>query len=245
MDVTLEKGERIEDLQCNGLKIIQNKNYYTFTSDSVILANFINLKKDDFAIEIGTGCGVISVLLSAKVDFKKIVAFELQDKMAHLAEKNVLLNDLQDKIQIISDDAKNFKDYIDCYADVVFSNPPYMHEGSLNKNDVKSIARHDSTLPLSDLCKIACQMLKFGGKFYMTFPASRCAEAIHTLIENGLEPKRMFFTENNRREIKLIVVEAVKGARHGVKVLPNLVTNDIDGQYLKILQTRYFLKNEK
>lgn len=245
MDVTLEKGERIEDLQCKGLKIIQNKNYYTFTSDSVILANFINLKKDDFAIEIGTGCGVISVLLSAKVDFKKIVAFELQDKMAHLAEKNVLLNDLQDKIQIISDDAKNFKDYIDGYADVVFSNPPYMHESSLNKNDVKSIARHDSTLPLADLCKIACQMLKFGGKFYMTFPASRCAEAIHTLIENGLEPKRMFFTENNKREIKLIVIEAVKGARHGVKVLPNLVTNDIDGQYLKILQTRYFLKNEK
>lgn len=101
MAVVLEEGERIEDLQCKGLKIIQNKNFYTFTSDSVILANFINLKKTDRCVEIGTGCGVIPVLVSAKTSFDKIYAFELQNEMARLAEKNVLLNKLEDKVSII------------------------------------------------------------------------------------------------------------------------------------------------
>ena len=95
----LEEGERIEDLQCKGLKIIQNKNYYTFTSDSVILANFVRLKERDVCVEIGAGCGVISILLSAKNSFKKITAFELQPEMAQLADKNVKLNNLEEKIE--------------------------------------------------------------------------------------------------------------------------------------------------
>ena len=129
MEVKLDRNERIEDLQCNGLKIIQNKEQYTFTSDSVILANFISTKKEDLCAEIGTGCGVISILLSAKSQFKKISAFELQPQMARLAEKNVILNKLEEKIEIISDekievykfmlveleDGMTVKDLIDIY----------------------------------------------------------------------------------------------------------------------------------
>ena len=111
MDVKLEKDERLEDLQCKGLKIIQNKNYYTFTSDSVILANFIKLNNKDNCVEIGTGCGVISVLLSAKTDFNKIIAFEIQSEMARIAEKNILLNNLEEKIQVISDDVRNYRQH--------------------------------------------------------------------------------------------------------------------------------------
>ncbi len=240
MEIKLDKDERIEDLQCQGLKIIQNKNLYTFTSDSVILANFINLKKEDVCVEIGTGCGVIAVLLSAKVEFKKIYAFELQPDMSKIAGKNIILNDLQEKIEVINDDIKNFKQHISPgHVSVVFSNPPYIH-GNENFNDSKSLARHDKTLSLNDLCKCASSILKFCGKFYMTFPANRSAEAIHCLIENNLEPKRMFFTENGKKESILFVVEAVKGGRHGVKVLPTLETNDLKGEYLKILHTKYF-----
>lgn len=241
----LDKDERIEDLECHGLKIIQNKNYYTFTSDSVVLANFIKLKKSDKCVEIGTGCGVISVLLTAKTEFDKIYAFEIQDEMARLAEKNVIFNDLQDKIQVISDDVKNFRQYIENESiDVVFSNPPYMRKDvQLNKNRIKSIARHDESLPINELCKCAYSMLKFGGKFYVVYSAERSCELIHTLINYNLEPKRMFFTQNGKGKVILIVIEAVKGGKHGVEVLPELETNDVKGEYLQLLQTKYFGRN--
>ena len=244
MEVEILKDERVEDLDCQGLKIIQNKNFYTFTSDSVILANFIKLNKNDECVEIGTGCGVISILLSAKTQFKKIYAFEVQNEMAKLAEKNIRFNDLQEKITIISDDVRNYKQHLqDKMLDVVFSNPPYLKKDtSLNKNVVKNIARHEENLPLKDLCKTASKMLKFGGKFFVIYTATRTAELICGLVENNLEPKRMFFTNNGKGRVVLVVIEAVKGGRHGIEVLPELATNDLDGSYLKTLQTKYFGK---
>lgn len=242
MKVTLSKDERVEDLECHGLKIIQNKNYYTFTSDSVVLANFIKLKKSDVCVEIGAGCGVISVLLSAKTEFNKIYAFEYQSEMARLAEKNVLFNDLQEKISVISDDVRNYRQYLKAESiDVVFSNPPYLRKDSaLNKNAIINNSRHDDSLPLKDLCKTAFGMLKFGGKFFVVYTATRTAELIYMLMENNLEPKRMFFTQNGKGRVVLVVIEAVKGGKHGIEVLPELETNDINGEYLQLLQTKYF-----
>ncbi len=245
MKVEIAKDERIEDLECHDLKIIQNKNYYTFTSDSVVLANFIKLKKKDKCVEIGTGCGVISVLLTAKTEFDKIYAFEIQSEMARLAEKNVILNDLQEKIEVISDDVRNFKQYIDVESiDVVFSNPPYMRKDiELNKNPIKNKARHDESLSINDLCQCAYSMLRFGGRFFVVYSAERSAELIYTLMNHNLEPKRMFFTQNGKGKVILIVVEAVKGGKHGVEVLPELETNDVKGEYLQLLQTKYFGRN--
>ena len=236
----LGKDERIEDLQCKGLQIIQNKSLYTFTSDSVVLANFIKLKNNDKCVEIGTGCAVISTLLCGKTIFQKIKAFELQKEMAELAQKNVELNSLQDKIEVINDDIKNFNKYIEKgWADVVFSNPPYMKESIVNVNVVKAKARHEQSLPLHELCNIASQILKENGKLFLVYGAGRSAELIHCLIENKLEPKRMFFTENGKGKTILIVIEAVKDGRSGVEVLPNLVTNDKEGSYLETLHTKY------
>lgn len=236
----LENGEKIEDLQCKNLKIIQNKNYYTFTSDSVILANFINTKKTDKCVEIGCGCGVISILLSAKKDFKKITAFELQKEMALLAEKNIKLNNLQEKIQLINENILNFNNFIEkSSVDVVFSNPPYMIGGNENKNQIRDKARHEKSLPLDDLTAVTSAMLKFGGKFYVVYSAERSAQLIHSLIKNNLQPKRMFFTQNGKGRVVLVVIEAVKGGKSGVKVLPELVTNEEDGQYLEKLHTKY------
>lgn len=241
-EIELKEGERVEDLQCKGLKIIQNKNLYTFTSDSVILANFISLKKNDVCAEIGTGCGVISILLSAKNEFSKITAFEIQEKMASLAQKNVKLNNLEDKIQIICDDICNFSQYFKSETfDVVFSNPPYMKSGkNKNINHVRDKARHDDSLSLENLCYYASKMLKFGGKFYVVYSAERSVELLATLKKNNLEPKRMFFTQNGKGKVVLIVVEGVKGGKSGVKVLPELVTNDLNGDYIEKLQTKYF-----
>lgn len=236
----LNKDERIEDLQCNNLKLIQNKTLYTFTSDSVVLANFIKLKTDDRCVEIGTGSGVISILLSAKTNFDKVYAFEYQEEMAKLAERNVLLNNLREKIEIIFDDVRNFKQHLkDEKFDVVFSNPPYMKESTINQNKVRAIARHDENLPMEDLCKTAKDLLKYNGKFYLVYTATRSAELIACLMKNGLEPKRMFFTENGKGKVILVVIEAVKGGKHGIEVLPNLITNDLKGDYLSLLHTRY------
>ena len=236
----LNEDERIEDLQCDGLKIIQNKKLYTFTSDSVVLANFIGLKSKEKCVEIGTGSGVISLLLCKKTKFDFIYAFELQKEMSDLAQKNIELNKLDDKIQIINDDILNFGKYIkNGEIDVVFSNPPYMKESQQNENSVKAIARHDKSLPIDKLCKVSSQMLKSGGAFYVVYSSQRAAELIYNLKQNKLEPKTIFFTENGKGKTILIVVKAVKDGKEGVEVLPTLVTNDKEGKYLEILHTKY------
>ncbi len=229
----LNKGEQIEDLQCEGLKVIQDKNLYTFTCDSAILANFISLKKNEIALEIGCGCGVISILLTKKVKFKKIYAIELQPKMAELARRNVKLNGVEDKIEIINDDILLYDRYFKKGEfDVVFSNPPYMlSSGDKNASEVRNIARHDFALPLEKFCQISSALLKEGGRLYVVYTATRSAELIYNLKKERLEPKKMFFTQNGKGKIKLIVIEAVKGGHQGIKVLPELVTNEKTGEY--------------
>ena len=236
----LQKNERIEDLQCNGLQIIQNKSLYTFTSDSVVLANFISTKKNDKCVEIGSGSGVISLLLSQKTQFEQITAFEIQKEMFDLLERNIELNNLKDKIKPVNDDIKNYKKYISQGSvDVVFSNPPYMKEDTLNSNVVKAIARHEKYLPIDELCTCAFQMLKAGGRIFIVYGAKRTTDLLVSLSKHKLEPKKMFFTENGKGQVVLCVVEAVKLGKSGVEVLPNLVTNDQDGKYIELLHTKY------
>ncbi|MBE7074117.1 MAG: hypothetical protein E7379_03395 [Clostridiales bacterium] len=237
----LAENERIDDLQCDGLKIIQDKSLYTFTSDSVVLANFVKTKKSDFCVEVGSGSGVISILLSAKSKFQKCLCFEIQEQMFNLLNKNISLNNLNEKLVAINDDIANFDKYIKSgEIDVVFSNPPYMKEDiSRNQNQVRDIARHSSYLPIQTLCSVAGKMLKVGGKFYVVYTSERSAELIANLLSNNLQPKKMFFTENGKGRVVLVVIEAVKGGKSGVTVLPQLTTNDKDGKYLEILQTKY------
>jgi len=239
----INKNERIEDLQCKGLKIIQNKSLYTFTSDSVILANFLKIKPKENAVEIGSGCGVISILASAKNKFQKIIAFEINEVMSVLARRNIELNNLQDKIEIVNDNVQNYGKFLKkASIDVVFSNPPYMKEiVNGRENDVRNCARHDNLLKIEDLCKVASDMLKFGGRFYIIYSAERSCELIYELSKCDLQPKTMFFTENGKGRVVLVIIEAVKGGKAGVKVLPNLKTNNQDGKFLAKLQTRNFI----
>lgn len=241
--VFLNENERLEDLQCGRLEIIQNKNLYTFTSDSVILANFLKANPNDFVVEIGTGSGVISILAQAKNNIKKITAFEIQREMAELAEKNVKLNNLAEKIEVVCDDAKNFeKHFQKCRANVVFCNPPYFKPTNFAQTLVNKIAKEEVTLSCEDLCATASQMLKDGGSFYVCYPAERTAELVCTLQKHNLCTKEMFFTENGKGKVKTLFLKAVKGGKFGTKVRPNLVTNDENGDYLSILHTKNFLK---
>lgn len=242
MKLSLKSSERIDDLQFEGLKIIQDKNLYAFTSDSVVLANFLKIKKGEFAVEIGSGSGVVSILATKKTNAKNIVGFEIQENLFNLAKKSLILNGILN-VEFVNDDVKNFKKYVKQEsADVVFSNPPYKKNGSAvpNENPSKALARHEKFLPLTDLCQVTSKILKFGGRAYFVYDADRCCEMIAELKKCNLEPKRMFFTENGKGKIVLFVVEAVKGASPGVKIYPNLVTNDKNGDYLQEIKNYKF-----
>ena len=231
-------SERIEDLQCQGLKIIQDSDLYAFTSDSVILANFIKTKSKDVVVEIGAGSGVISILVQAKNKLKKIYAFEIQECMQKICKKNIELNDLSQNIELISDDIKNFDKYLQKPVDVVFSNPPYFNTTNFEQSDVNKIAKEETCLTCEQLVECASKMLKFGGVFYVCYSAERSCELISNCCKYALESKEMFFTENGKGKTKLFVLKAVKGGKHGVEVLPNLITNDKDGKYLEDLHTK-------
>ena len=238
------KTERIEDLQFAGLKIIQDSTKYCFTSDSAILSNFVSCKKTDNVCEIGTGTGVISILVSAKQNPKKVVAFEIQKDIASLAKRNVELNNLQEKIEVVNAPIQNCFDYVERESfDVVFSNPPYK---KVDKNTLvsiaeeKAISRHEVKLNLNELLSNSSKLLKFGGKLFLVYDASRTAELIYKLKENKLEPKRMFLTAPNEKANPILVlIEAVKGGKEGIKILPTLITNDKDGNYIYTIQKLY------
>lgn len=235
-------SERIEDLQCNGLKIIQDDELYTFTSDSVILANFLKIKKKDLVVEIGGGSGVISILAQAKNNVNQIKIFEIQEKMQELCKKNIILNNLSDKLELICDDVKNFRKYVDIgQVDVVFSNPPYFKCTNFKQSLVKKLAKEEVLLNIANLVKVSSQMLKFGGSFYCTFPAERSVELVTLCEKHHLAVKELLFTENGKGEVKLVVLKAVKGGKNGVKIYPNLITNSEDGGYLQQLQTKNFI----
>lgn len=218
----LEKGERLEDLGCNNLKIIQNKNLYTFTSDSVILANFLKIKSKESAVEIGGGSGVISILATAKNKVKKIKIFEIQENLQKLCEKNIKINNLNDVLELISDDVRNFKKYVEVGSqDVVFSNPPYFLVDK-TENSVRKFARQEVFLNLKDLIKISSQMLKYGGRFYLIYPASRLCELIYECEKNDIKIKKLFFTENKNKVVNLVVIEGRKNGSDGVQILPTI-----------------------
>ena len=233
--LNLKESERLDDLQFCGLKIVQDKSLYSFTSDSVILANFIKIKRGESAVEMGSGSGVISILASKKTNAKNILGFEIQKQLYEMANKSLLINNITN-VKFVNDDVRNFKKYIgEESVDVVFSNPPYKKEGAAQKNDnpSKAMARHEKFLPLVDLVKTASRMLRFGGRAYFVYDADRSIEMIYELKKNNLEPKRIFFTENGRGRVILFLVEAVKGGKPSVKVLSNLVTNDKNGNYIE------------
>ena len=241
--VEIKNNERIDDLQLDGLKIIQN-NKYNFTSDSAILANFVSAKKSDFCVEIGAGTGVISILVNYKNLTKKIIAFEIQEQTANLAKRNVLLNNLQDKIEIISAPIQKYKNYINKESvDVVFSNPPYLkvNDSSL-KNEIleKAKSRHEICLTLEEFIKCSSEILKFGGKLFFIHKPERLSEIFANLKKYNLEPKTMFFASSNiNKAPNAVLIMAVKGGKPNLKVLPTLITNNENGDYLYTIRNLY------
>jgi len=224
--------ERIEKLDYD-LQIYQNSELYTFTSDAVLLAKFAKIKKGQIVADFGTGSGIIALYM-AKAGAGKVYAVEIQSEMAEMARKSVQLNNLENIIEVVNENIKNFN----VQVDVVVSNPPYKKVCEyVNMSKSRAIARHEVEIDMDSLIDSVKKVLKFGGAFYVCYDADRTAELISKLSKNSLEPKEMFFTQSAvDKPASIVFVKAVKGGKSGIKILPTLITNSADGKYIENLK---------
>lgn len=234
--IELKENERIDDLEYKGLKIIQNKEGFCFGIDSVLLSDFAkNIKKDSVVVDIGTGTGIISILLSKKAEIKKIYGIEIQEEVADMAKRSVKLNDLQDKIQIINKNIKNiFEEIEPNKIDAIVTNPPYMklNTGAKNEEIKKLISRHEVECNLEDIIKISYKLLKSKGEFYMVHRAERIVDILYNLRKYKLEPKEIRFIHSKvRKEPNLVLIKAVKDAGEHLIIDSPLVVYNNDGTY--------------
>ena len=234
MKISLREGERLDDLMRSGRVIIQNENEFCFSMDSVLIAHFPKFKKNARVIDLGTGTGVIPLLIADEV--KEICAVELNSQMADLARRNVELNGLSEKIFVMEGDYRKHREIFKAESfDVAIANPPYtpITNGEANKISGIARARHEFTATLEDVVTAARYVLKFHGAFYMIHLASRLCEIVDALHRHQMEMKRLRMIQPKvGRDANLIMLEAVVGANVGnLKILPPLIVHNDDGSY--------------
>ena len=226
--------ERIDDLQYKGLKIIQNTEGFCFGVDSVLLTEFArDMKKNKTIVDLGTGTGIIGILLSKKVEASKIMGVEIQKDVANMAKKSVELNNLQNIMQILNEDVKNLSLEKNSF-DYVVTNPPYKKKGTgiINREDKQIISRHETTVNLEEWIKVASQLLKDNGAIYMVHRPERLNEIIENLRKYRLEPKRIRFVYPKvNKNSNLVLIKAVKYANSFLKVEKPLIIYNEDGTY--------------
>lgn len=235
MSVTLLDNERIDDLEINGLKIIQKKDGFCFGMDSVLISNFAKVsKRDSMVADLGTGTGIISILMAAKNEkIKKVYGFDIQDDMVEMAQRSVKMNELGDKIEIITEDIVGIsKGRFNKFFDVVVTNPPYkkVSTGLVNDNEKKLIARHEVKCKLEDVIYESSKLLKDNGIFYMVHRPDRLTEIVELMRKNKIEPKEIQFVYPHiNDEANLVMIKGVKCGRTFLKILkPLIVYNEVN-----------------
>ena len=222
-----ECGERLDDLQCNGLYLIQDPDKFCFGIDAVLLSNFVKVKKNGHVVDLCTGSGIVPILLSAKTDAKKITGIEIQSDIADMARRSVSYNKLDEKIDIVNDDISNALKYINnCSVDSVCVNPPYMKDTTAIKNPdlPMAIARHELLTDLETVINIASKLLKESGKFFMIHRPNRLSEIFASMRKNRIEPKRLRFIHPYiESKANLVLIEGAKGSGVWMDVEPPLV----------------------
>lgn len=226
-------NERIDDLNLNGKKIIQNTDYFCFGIDSVLLANFVSSNSSkNVVVDLCSGTGVISVILTQKKKLHKIYAVELQDEMYNLLKRNIKLNNLEDCIYPFKANIKDY--YLDKKVDIVVCNPPYKEIGTglQNENNVKYIARHEKECTLEDVFKCSSKILKQKGKLYLVHKPQRLVDLISLARKYNLEAKNIRFVYPKfNSSASIVLVEYVFYGGNEINVLPPLIEYDEFGNY--------------
>ena len=234
----LKSNERIDDLEFKGLKIIQSKDGFCFGIDSVLLTDFAKeIKEGSNIIDLGTGTGILPILLSGKTKNTKFVGVEIQQEVAQMAEKSVKLNNLEKKIEIVNMNILDLKQkYTVGTFDAVITNPPYKkaNTGLINDNLKKQISRHEITASLSDFIEISSYLLKDFGSFYMVHRPNRLVDIFYLMRKNKIEPKKIRFVYPNKEKIaNLVLIKGVKKGNPELNFDSNLYVYDEKGKYTR------------
>lgn len=246
----LKENERIDDLEYRGLKLIQNKDGFCFGVDSVLLSDYAKkIKKNAKVVDIGTGTGIISILLCAKTNLEKIYGIELQTEVAEMAKRSAKLNNLENRFEVINENIKNIFSRLNKYEfDAVVTNPPYkkVNTGVKSIDKRQLISRHEVECTLEDIIENSSKLLKDLGEFYMVHRAERLVDIMCLLRKYKLEPKNIRFVHSKVEEKpSLILIRAVKGAKEFLKIDKPLIIYREDGEYTDEILEIYDKKRKK
>ena len=235
MTIELKAGERLDDLERNGYRIIQNPDVFCFGMDAVLLSGFVRTADGTKVLDLGCGNGIIPILLAAKTGASGITGLEIQEYSADMAERSVRLNKLEGKISIVRGDIKEAAGIFEAASfDTVTSNPPYIKggKGLTNPGAPKAIARHELMCSLEDVVSAAQYLLRPGGAFFMVHRPQRLSEIFICLSRHGLEPKRMKlvypFIDH---EPNMVLLEARRGGRPQLNIEKPLIVYKSEGVY--------------
>ncbi len=246
MENNLKPEERLDDLQVKGYQIIQNPNKFCFGMDAVLLSNFAKVKKGEKVLDIGTGTGIIPILLEAKTDGDHFTGLEIQEESADMARRSVAYNHLENKIDIVTGDVKEAVNLFgSVFFDVITTNPPYMigAHGLQNKDSAKAIARHEVLCDLDDILRTSAKLLRPGGRFYMVHRPFRLAEILSKMCAYKIEPKRMRLVHPYvDKEPNMVLIEGSRGGNSRMMVEPPLIVYREKNVYSGELLVEYGLK---
>ena len=228
MTTKLRTGERLDDLQLDGYEIIQNPERFCFGIDAVLLSDFVRVKKEETVLDLGTGTGILPILLAAKTRGKHFTGLEIQAESADMAVRSVDHNRLGDRIDIVTGDIKEAAEiFRPAFFDVIVTNPPYMlaEHGLQNPGDAKAIARHEVLCTLDDILRESGKLLQESkGRFYMIHKPFRLAEIIIKMNQYKIEPKRIQFIHPYvDKEPTMVLLEGIKGGKSRVKIEPPVI----------------------
>lgn len=235
MEVRLRESERLDELQRNGYRIIQNPDKFCFGMDAVLLTGFAGVRRGERLLDLGTGTGIIPLLMEAKYRYSSLVGLEIQAESADMAARSVMLNGLSDKIEIVTGDIREADRIFPAASfDCITCNPPYMIEnhGITNPDSPKAIARHEILCTFEDVARQTAKLLKPGGHFFLVHRPFRLAEILCVLVQYKLEPKRMQMVYPYvDREPNMVLLEAVRGGKPRMTVEKPLIIFSEPGVY--------------
>lgn len=228
MTTNLKQGERLDDLQVKGFEIIQDSQRFCFGVDAVLLSDFVRIKKGEKTLDLGTGTGILPILLAAKTQGEHFTGLEIQMESVDMARRSVVHNKLRSKIDIVSGDIKEAAEIFQpAFFDVIVTNPPYMLEqhGLKNPDAAKAIARHEILCTLDDILRESAKLLQESkGRFYMIHKPFRLAEIIIKMNKYKIEPKRLQLIHPYAdKEPTMVLIEGIKGGKSRIKIEPPII----------------------
>lgn len=244
----LKAGERIDQLFSTDVKIIQNKDVFSYSIDSVLLSRFPKIPSRGLIVDLCSGNGAVGLFASTRTK-APIIEVELQERLANMAERSIQLNQLENQVQMINDDLKNLLNHVPrSGVDLILCNPPYFKVSEMSKKNLSEhylLARHEIATNLEEICEVARHALKSNGRLAMVHRPDRFLDIIDTMRQYNLAPKRIQFVYPKiGKDANMLLIEAIKdGSTDGLKILPPLFVHKENGDYTDDIFEIYYGKN--